>query len=238
MTEQRENELLRDILLDAAAKEFAPELSGTDHIETSLKFQKSIRHLCTDPEKWMKYRQMPIWKKLVNMAATVLLVCVLTLGVLMLVSPRVYAAVVNWITVQYENAVSYHFGGEPEETQTQHYEITYFPDGYSARGKTVQTPGDFTDVTGTVYHNGSGQTLLFEYFPMESSTAMMCYADDMTVTDIVVNGQPGQMYISQKESESSAIVWMNEQENMCFCVDGFLSSDELLRVAESIVTVQ
>lgn len=238
MTEQRENELLRDILLDAAAKEFATELSGTDHVETSIRFQKSMRQLCSAPVRWMKRRQRPLWKKIINTAATILLVCVLSLGMLMLVSPRIYAAVVNWIAVQYENAVSYHFGGEPDGSQMRDYKITYFPDGYSTRGEIVQVPGDFTDATSTVYHNGAGQNLLFEYFPMESSTAMMCYTGNMTVTDVVVNGQPGQLYISQEESESSAVVWMNERDNMCFCVDGFLNGDELLRVAESTVAVK
>lgn len=238
MTERNETELLRDTLLDAAAEEFAEEFSSTAHVETSPKFQKAMHSLLADPNGWAKRRQRPLWKRAVRTAAALLLACILSLGVLMMVSPKVYAAVVNWITVRYENAMSYHFGGEPKETQMRKYEITYFPPGYSARGETVQTPDDFTDVTSTVYHNGAGQTLLFEYFPMESSTALMCYTGNMTVTDIVVNGQPGHLYISQKESESSAVIWMNEQDNMCFCVDGFLSGDELLRVAESIVAVQ
>lgn len=47
MTGHKENELLRDILLDAAAEEFAPEFSSTEQVETSLKFQKSISGLTT-----------------------------------------------------------------------------------------------------------------------------------------------------------------------------------------------
>lgn len=45
MTEGQENELLRDILLDAAAEEFAPEFSSAEQVETSPKFQKSMQSL-------------------------------------------------------------------------------------------------------------------------------------------------------------------------------------------------
>ena len=65
----------------------------------------------------------------------------------------------------------------------------------------------------------------------------MCYTENMAVTDIVVNGQPGQLYISQDESESSAVVWMNERDNMCFMIDAFLDGDELLHIAESVVEI-
>lgn len=238
MTEQRENELLREFLLDAAAVEFAAELSGTDQVETSISFQKSMRQLCADPARWMKRRQRPLWKKLLNTAATILLVCVLSLGMLMLVSPKVYAAVVSWIAVQYENVISYHFGSEPGEMQTQKYEITCFPDGYETSGQVLIQPDKFSNVTAITYSGPEHHELFFEYLPMESSTAMMYCTDDMIVSDIVVNGQPGHLYISQDAAESNAVVWMNEQENMFFSVDAFLSGEELLRIAESVTAVK
>ncbi len=57
MTGHKENELLRDILLDAAAEEFAPEFSSTEQVETSLKFQKSMQSLLSNPKKWAERRQ-------------------------------------------------------------------------------------------------------------------------------------------------------------------------------------
>lgn len=54
MTEHKENELLRDLLLDAAAEEFAEEFAGTAHVETSSRFQKSMHSLLTDPNGWAK----------------------------------------------------------------------------------------------------------------------------------------------------------------------------------------
>lgn len=237
MTEHKENELLRDLLLDAAAEEFAEEFAGTAHVETSSRFQKSMHSLLTDPNGWAKRRQRPLWKRVARTAAVLLLACILSLGMLMMVSPKVYAAVANWIAVRYENAMSYHFGGEPKGTQMRDYEITYFPQGYNPYGQFVIQPDEFSNTTAITYSGPEQHELYFEYFPMESSTAMMCYTENMTVTDIVVNGQPGQLYISQDESESSAVVWMNERENMCFTIDAFLDGDELLHIAESVVEI-
>lgn len=237
MTEHKENELLRDILLDAAAEEVAEEFAGTAHVETSPKFQKSMHSLLANPNGWAKRRQRPLWKRVARTAAVLLLACILSLGVLMMVSPKVYATVANWIAVRYENAMSYHFGGKPKETQTRRYEITYFPDGYETSGQFLIQPDKFSNATAITYSGPNHHELYFEYFPMESSTAKMCYTEDMAVTDIVVNGQPGQLYISQDESESSAVVWMNERDNMCFMIDAFLDGDELLHIAESVVEI-
>lgn len=237
MTEHKENELLRDILLDAAAEEFAPEFLGTEHVETSRKFQKSMQSLCNNPTRWAKQKQNPTWKKAVKMAAAILLICILSIRMLMLISPKAYAAVVNWITEWYDTHISYHFTGETQNAALREYKITYFPDGYETSGQFLIQPDKFSNATAITYSGPNHHELYFEYFPMESSTAMMCYTEDMDVTDIVVNGQPGQLYISQDESESSAVVWMNERDNMCFMIDAFLDGDELLHIAESVVEI-
>lgn len=90
MTECKESELLRDILLDAAIEEFAPEFLSTEPVETSRKFQKSMQSLCNNPTKWAKQKQNPSWKKAVKMAAAILLICILSIGMLTLISPKAY----------------------------------------------------------------------------------------------------------------------------------------------------
>lgn len=112
MTGHKENELLRDILLDAAAEEFAPEFSSTEQVETSLKFQKSMQSLLSNPKKWAERRQKPVWKRAAKMVATIALIGSLSLGMLMLISPKVYAAVVNWVTEWYDTypKTSFPFG--------------------------------------------------------------------------------------------------------------------------------
>ena len=237
MTEHKENELLRDILLDAAAEEFVPEFSSTEQVETSLKFQKSMQSLLTDPKKWAERRQRPVWKRAAKMVATLLLICILSFGILMFISPKAYAAVVNWIAEWYDTHISYLFTGETEETVLRNYEITHFPEGYNPHGQLVIQPDKFSNTTAIIYSDSDCHELYFEYFPMEKNIAKITHLDSAVVTNITVNGHTGQLYVYDNEKESNMIVWMDENSNMCFSIDAFLDGDELLRVAESVVEV-
>ena len=167
MTGHKENELLRDILLDAAIEEFAPEFLSTEPVETSRKFQKSMQSLCNNPTKWAKQKQNPSWKKAIKMAAAILLICILSIGMLTLISPKAYAAVVNWITEWYETHISYLFTGESEEVVLHNYEITYFPQGYNPHGQFVIQPDKISNTTAITYSGPKQQELYFEYFPKE-----------------------------------------------------------------------
>lgn len=148
-------------------EEFAPEFLSTEPVETSRKFQKSMQSLCNNPTKWAKQKQNPSWKKAVKMAAAILLICILSIGMLTLISPKAYAAVVNWITEWYETHISYLFTGESEEVVLHNYEITYFPQGYNPHGQFVIQPDKISNTTAITYSGPRQQELYFEYFPKE-----------------------------------------------------------------------
>lgn len=92
MTEYRDNTLLRGLLLEAAAEDLDALLAETGEVDTTPRFRTSMAALVADPKGWAKRRQRPVWRRAARMAAAILLACVLTLGILMLVSPKVYAA--------------------------------------------------------------------------------------------------------------------------------------------------
>lgn len=148
-------------------EEFAPEFLSTEPVETSRKFQKSMQSLCNNPTKWAKQKQNPSWKKAVKMAAAILLICILSIGMLTLISPKAYAAVVNWITEWYETHISYLFTGESEEVVLHNYEITYFPQGYNPHGQFLIQPDKISNTTAITYSGPRQQELYFEYFPKE-----------------------------------------------------------------------
>lgn len=173
MTGHKENELLRDILLDAAAEEFAPEFSSTEQVETSLKFQKSMQSLLSNPKKWAERRQKPVWKRAAKMVATIALIGILSFGMLMLISPKVYAAVVNWVTEWYDTYVMYRFSGEHTESDLPEYQLSYIPEGYHHDAEILSTPNDYSRATSMRFMAYSGDHwLFFQYGPMDSGSAM------------------------------------------------------------------
>ncbi len=238
MTEHKENELLRDILLDAAAEEFAPEFSSTEQVETSLKFQKSMHSLLSNPKKWAERRQKPVWKKTAKMVATIALIGILSLGMLMLISPKVYAAVVNWVTEWYETYVMYRFSGEHTESDLPEYQLSYIPEGYCRNAEILSTPDDFSRVTALQFTAYSGKhRLLFEYGPMDSGSALTIELENMSVSEVSINGNRGHLYSSTIDSQVSCIIWIDIQNNTCLLIDGFLSDDELIRIAQSVTLI-
>lgn len=238
MTEHKENELLRDILLDAAAEEFAPEFSSTEQIETSLKFQKSMQSLLSNPKKWAERRQKPVWKRAAKMVATIALIGILSLGMLMLISPKVYAAVVNWVTEWYDTYVMYRFSGEHTESDLPEYQLSYIPEGYQRNAEILSVPDDFSRVTALQFTAYSGKhRLLFEYGPMDSGSALAIELENMSVSEVSINGNRGHLYSSTIDSQVSCITWIDIQNNTCLLIDGFLSDDELIRIAQSVTLI-
>lgn len=238
MTEHKENELLRDILLDAAAEEFASEFSSTEQVETSLKFQKSMQSLLSNPKKWAERRQKPVWKRAAKMVATIALIGILSLGMLMLISPKVYAAVVNWVTEWYDTYVMYRFSGEHSESDLSEYQLSYIPEGYHHDAEVLSTPDDYSRATSMRFMAYSGDHwLFFQYGPMDSGSAMSIELENMFVSEISINGNPGQLYSSTTDTQSSCITWINTKNNTYFFIDGFLSDDELIRIAQSVTLI-
>lgn len=235
MTECQENELLRDILLDAAAEEFAPEFSSTEQVETSLKFQKSMQSLLADPKKWAKRRQRPVWKRAAKMVATIALIGILSLGMLMLISPRVYAAVVNWVTEWYDAFVTYRFSGEHTEPDLPDYQLSYIPEGYCREPEILSTPDDFSKATSMRFMSCSGEHwLFFQYAPTESGSALSIDLENMSVSEVSINGNLGHLYSSTTDAQSSCITWIDAKSNTYFIIDGYMSDDKLLCLAQSV----
>lgn len=233
MTEQTENRMLQNILLDAAASEFSEELSDSQPVVMSLRFQKQMEAMLKDPNGWAKRRERPIWKRFLQTVASIVLVCSLSLGALMAASPTVRAAVVNWMLKWYETYVVYRFFEEPVEDQLlpmPEYQITKLPNGYSEDGDLLELPND----TEIKYRNESGERIHFEYMRMHQGRTLMARTENMVVSDITVNGCPGQLYVSTDPEQSNALIWIDEANGLQFIIDGFANETDLMQMAESV----
>ena len=147
MTEYRDNTLLRGLLLEAAAEDLDALLAETGEVDTTPRFRKSMAALVADPKGWAKRRQRPVWRRAARMAAAILLACVLTLGILMLVSPKVYAAISQWFVYRYDTHILYHFSSDHDDVILMDYQPTYIPAGYSTDREYTCRPDEFTNTT-------------------------------------------------------------------------------------------
>ena len=229
------DELLRNALLDAAAAEFAAELSDTSPAEASARLLRSMRAMLNDPNGWARRRRRPVWQRLARAAAMILLALSLSLGALMAASPTVRASVVRWVTEWYETHVLYRFSGayegEPLESLPR-YEITAMPEGYELY-RIIEHVGSY----GVIYTNENDDFLVLDYQRMTQGAAHDISTENVVISDVEINGCPGRLFHSLDPEVSSGVIWFDENSDLSFYVDGFFDDLELLRIAESVCLV-
>lgn len=229
MTNDTERSALRELFLSAAAIEFSEELFSTEPVTVSPRFQRQMNAMRTNPERWAKRRVRPLWKKCVQTAAAILLVCSLSLGTLMAVSPDVRAAVIHWVTEWYETDILYRYSGEQISGELPKYEITALPEGY-VETERIEMPEYFC----VTYKNEEGQWLRFDYSYMQQGSALDILTEGVEVRDITVNGFDGQIFLSLDPKNDNTLTWIDPSANLQFTVDAFLDESAILHIAESV----
>ncbi|WP_312636206.1 DUF4367 domain-containing protein [Oscillibacter sp.] len=233
MTNDTERSALRGLFLDAAAVEFAAELSDTKPVAVSPRFQRQMNAMLTNPQRWAKRRVRPLWKKCVQTAAAILLVCSLSLGTLMAVSLDVRAAVIHWVTEWYETHILYRYSGEQISGELPKYEITALPEGY-AETERIEMPSALY----VTYENVEGRRLYFDYTYIQQGSALDILTEDVKTQDITVNGLEGQIFLSLDPKNDNTLTWIDPSANLQFTVQTLADESALLHIAESVSLVE
>lgn len=230
MTDPSDDRLIQNILLDAAAEEYAAELASTEEVTTSPQFQRQMKKMLANQNSWAKQRKRPLWKQCLTKAAMLLLVCSLTLGAMMVVSPTVRATVVDWVIEWYETHIIYRFFGEADLDNLPLYEITDLPTGY----KKVEEIQEMINGVTVIYENEKNDMIYFQYAHMKNGVTLGVNTEKAEIFEVSVRNSCGQFYLSTDPQESNALIWFDEQKKIRFMIDGFCGKDELLEMARSV----
>ncbi len=231
MIDPSDGRLIQNVLLDAAAEEYAAELASTEEVTTSPHFQRQMKKMLANPNSWAKQRKRPLWKQCLSKVAMILLVCSLTLGAMMVVSPTVRATVLDWVIEWYETHIIYRFFGEPNLDKLPFYEITELPTGY----KKVEEIQEMFDSVTVIYENEKNDMIYFQYSRMENGATLGIDTEKMVIFDIRVHNCYGYFYLSTDPRQSNTLIWLDEQEEIKFIIDGFCDKDEMLEMARSVL---
>lgn len=212
-----------------AAAEDTEELHQNDEIEFSPKYQRFRKRFLKDPFRYARRKKKPVWKKVLQTAACLLLASIIGLGAVMTVSPSACAEIIRWIRMVTNTDVSYNFFAEPTNQVPPRYEIGDLPDGF-VEIEYVAIPKSSL----VIYQNAEGQRITFQYMYMEDGVSLGIDTKNVNTVDIEVNGCSGYFYFVSDETDSSAIAWIDEQEGLLFSLDMWGTIDEILPVAESV----
>ena len=207
---------------DQAIRDSLPAPAECEH-EFSPSFERKMR-------RTFRKAKHPVIYKLPRYAACFVLAVALASGTWLTVDAEARAAFLAWVREQYEAFVEYRFIGEaPQENTTVEYELTWLPEGFSFQKE--QRLGNSTYIT---YTDNSGQRIIFSYLQGNDSTSLFMAADYTEVQSVQIGNTKADFYQASQETAPNGLVWISEEENLCFCITAPLSKDTIIKMAEGI----
>lgn len=207
---------------DQAIRNSLPAPADYKH-EFSPSFQRKMRRI-------FRKANHPVFYQLPKYAACFVLVVALAGGTWLTVDVEARAAFFAWVREKYEAFVEYRFIGEaPQESEIVDYELAWLPEGFSFQKE--QSLGNSSYLT---YANDSGQRILFSYLQGDDATSLFMMADYTEVQSVQIGNVKADFYQASQETSPNGLVWVSEEENMCFCITASLPKDTILKLAEGV----
>ncbi len=222
---------VRDVKLSTIPKELPPH-------EFSHEFEKEMNILS---KKEKRKRSFYTGMKCAMAAVFALVVGV---SVFLGINAEARASVWSWTKEILKNYSIFMFK-EENTKQLSDYKLTYIPKGYEFIGYEsmgLMEPEAMVLRRTAVYKKADEpeKELLLYFGGMNQGMSFVLETDDAEyeISEIQVHGCEGQLYISQDPNVSSAIVWLDEKEQVYFCLIGFFDAEELLHIAEGVILVE
>ena len=171
----------------------------------------------------------PIRYAVLNNVASVFLVLVVGFAMVMSFSPTARAAVIGWIKETYGWYYSYYFDTDVKQDAKYKYLIEQLPEGY------VEI--SYTENNGChmLIYSNEESVFVFSFADNEDPTIFFVNKEEYYVTEITVNGNPGDLYISKDGNNSNGIVWCDVESGYMFFISGEFNSQEIKKLAESVI---
>lgn len=196
------------------------------HHEFSRKFKRKMKRVI--------YRaDHPVQFRIMQRVATIFLVICIGFATIFTLSPTVRATVLGWIREQYESFVAYYFedGAFVGNTAIEYY-ISGMPMDYTE----INTSYD--EETGLflgIYANSDDKLLYFSYSTIPENANFYVEDEGYQVNQVLVAGNPGDLYISEDGIKSNCVIWHETETNTIFYISAVLDREELLSLAESVL---
>ncbi len=222
-----------EMLCAAAARSYEAYVSyleagyddGEKH-EFSKAFEKRIDRL-------KRRADHPVFYQTVRRVAIILIAILFAGTIWIAVDSDARAAFVGWFSEFTGHYFEYHHVGSAEEPEEKAgapagYRLTWIPEGYAEKSVRV-----FNDKTTVLYVNDSGELVRFSYVITNRDYNWSFDFSQGETVDCPVGDQPGTLFRSHAEKTAGAVTWIGA-DGTAFFVTGFISEEDLLRMAESV----
>ena len=89
-----------------------------------------------------------------------------------------------------------------------------------------------------IYENDEGYLLSFTYTRNRESVSVYSEYQGTDVQTVIVGDNAADLYLDQREGNTNTLIWSDEEKSAIFVISAHCSSDELIKIAESVEAVQ
>lgn len=193
--------------------------------EFSEKFEQDMASL------QKKIRRMSAVHKVWQRVAAIFIVAILSLSTWLTVDVEARERAFQWVKEIYESMTVYLFSSEDSENDSVSYEPTWIPEGFAL----VDNFRD-SEYCLRVYSNETGEKMFAIEYTLMRHTSMSITAQDYSeVINVDVNGIPADLYVGNEASPQGALVWVDEANQIVFNIQGNISNEDIVHIAQSLI---
>lgn len=189
-------------------------------------------HFIREAESYHQPRRIG-WKKASSVAASVILMIILTGCLLLALSPTVSASFWGWIRTIEDRIVRYTYSEKYDSQENICFALGFVPDGYAHLTEVI------TEHSSTqIFVDTSGNLLVFTFVKGSDTTSLDLYeTNTLNMKQVFINGCTADLYFSSDPHESGIVVWFDPIWDRLFTVSGFINEETLIQIAENIYPI-
>lgn len=231
--------LLFRALIGANLLDYKANMDSAESAEYSFspRYNRFRLQILANPFRWAKKKIRPMWQKIITNVACIILACSIALGGLMVVSPTVRAAVLNWLQEISGNRITY-FSREDDSLAADRtsWRPTWLPEGWVVTdiySRSSRSWWGFKD------SNGSGASLTCACFAPSSADSMTTTIDtddmDKAHTTVRIQKYTADLY----EGENDILLIWEDQDGYLFWMSGWMMDQATIeQIANSMTYYQ
>lgn len=202
---------------------------------TSESFERRMAQLLKHPVRYArKHRRAarPMWQKVLTKVGAAVLILTISAGGVIFAVPSARAWAYNVVVQWLEEYVGFHFSGEkiittnkwrPISTEVEYKILSILEqDGWGV----------------LTIENQDGVVVYFDYRPGTDYNQFNVDREHTSYHDATVNGNEAYLFLSEVKDKNSYLIWINEDENTVFMLEGYADEDTLIAIAEDVKLVE
>lgn len=170
-------------------------------------------------------------------AACVFLALLLGSALWLSADQKARAGFLAWVQETYENAVYLFSGRQAEDSAPEEApacRFTWLPEGFSVE-EALFPEEDRHRFTAVLTAAGREDTLFSCEISYDDWSLSLDYDESYRTESVTVGESAGKLYLCPDGSRPTSLVWQAEDGGLILYLTGYLSQDELLRVARGVV---